>query len=108
MPAASCAASADRAEERAHACAGSLRPGDASVPLAVSTANGRAAAIASATLSGVEAAREDQRHAGPSCSRASSQSNVSPVPPRASADVGVEQVEVGVERAQAAHLRRRP
>ena len=39
--------------KNAASLAGSLRPGSASVPLAVSTANGRVAAIASATFSGV-------------------------------------------------------
>jgi hypothetical protein len=50
------------------------------VPLATSSAKGRTAAIASATLSGV---RPPDRMTGaePRCSRASSQANVSPVPP---------------------------
>ena len=44
---------ASTALKNASSLAGSLRPGSASVPLAMSTANGRAAAIASPTLSGV-------------------------------------------------------
>jgi hypothetical protein len=58
-----------------------LTPGAASVPLAVSTANGLAAAIAAATFSGV---RPPERTSGAVLrrSRASSQSKVAPVPPR--------------------------
>ncbi len=60
--------------------AGSLRPGEASVPLATSTANGRAVSIAAPTLSGV---RPPESTSGGvrGWRRASSQSKVSPVPP---------------------------
>ena len=91
------------ARKKAVSLAGSLRPGSASVPLALSTANGRAAAIASPTLSGVEAAREHQRRRRP---RAGGELPVEALAGAAGAArrVGVEQVEVGVEAPQAAHL----
>src|ERR1019366_6151436 len=58
----------------------SLRPGAASTPLATSTAKGCTAAIASATLAGF---RPPDRISGTRrpWARASSQANVSPVPP---------------------------
>ena len=69
------------ASKNARSLRGSLRPGDASVPLAVSTAYGRATAIASATFSAV---KPPLRISGTFERRAASsvQSNVSPVPPR--------------------------
>src|SRR5205085_861857 len=81
---ASPAASAVRtAAIRASTLAGSLRPGSASVPVALSTANGWTAAIASATFTG---SIPPERTIGTRerwC-RASSQSQLRPVPPRSS------------------------
>ena len=74
-----------------------------STPLATSTPNGLAAAIASATLSGVS---PPARIAAAGDARASSQSNVSPVPPWPLGRVGVEEVEVGAEGAGGLHRRR--
>ena len=69
------------ASTKAATFSGSLTPGAASVPLAVSTANGRTAAIASATFSGrsppLSTSGILERRV-----RTSSQSKVSPVPPR--------------------------
>ena len=85
--------------------AGSLRPG-----VGLGAARGvdreRAAPPRSPrpTLSGVSP--PDRISGGvPGCSRASSQSKLSPVPPGARSRVGVEQVEVGPECAQRLHLR---
>ena len=58
-----CACACATAAKNARSRSGSLCPGAASVPLAVSTAYGCTTAIASATFSGAEAAAEDQRHA---------------------------------------------
>ena len=68
----------DRGGERRE-LSGSLTPGARSTPLATSTAHGRRAAIASATLSGVSP--PDRISGGPRRPRAISQANVSPVPP---------------------------
>ena len=89
---------------RPRACAGSLRPGAASVPLAVSTANGRAATIASPTLSGV---RPPDRISGGVAPWRRRELPVEGLPGAAGTvrRVGVEQVVVGVEGAEGAHLR---
>ena len=55
-PASASGAVAATAAAKARSRSGSLTPGRTSVPLAVSTANGDVAAIASATFSGVQAA----------------------------------------------------
>ena len=84
--------------------AGSFLPGDASVPLAESTANGCVASIASATLSGVS---PPDRISG---TLRVWWRDVVPLEGLAGAaalagHVRVEHVEVGAERAQAAHRR---
>ena len=68
------------AAANARSFSGSLTPGRASVPLAVSTANGRVAATAAPTLPGVRPPLSTSGTAERRL-RTRSQSNVSPVPP---------------------------
>src|SRR6185312_16602540 len=75
------ASACSTARKKASSFAGSLRPGAASVPLALSTANGCTAAIPCPTLPAV---RPPERTIGTwrSCASTRSHWNVSPVPPR--------------------------
>src|SRR5205085_5985217 len=68
------------ATANASSFSGAFTPGSISTPLATSTACGRSAAIASATLSGVSPPLRITG-SGPRCVRAISQENVAPVPP---------------------------
>ena len=86
---------------------GSLRPGAASTPLAVSMAKGRTVVIASATFSG-RIPPERIRGMLASCSLARDHSKRSPVPPVLTRHIRIEHVEVGSIGRQAANRRRVP
>ena len=99
----SAASAASTAWKNASSLAWSLRPGSASVPLAVSTANGRACLIARPTLSGVSPP-ESTNGGVPGCRRASPSRSL-PGAARRARRVGVQQMEIGRERPERLHLR---
>ena len=84
-------------------CAWSFTPGSSSTPLATSTANGRTAAIASATFVRRQAAAEDQRAVARMLARQLPGERLAR-PALLAGHVRVEQVEVGLEGAQVADV----